>query len=331
MVANVETMAYAGQVPWHGLGQQVDPSVDVDTMLVASGLDWKVLKKPMFHKMDDGELSGVPDFYALVRDKDNKSLGVCGKEYVPTQNKQALEFFRRWTEAGHMRLETAGALDGGRQMWALAKIEDTFSLFKEDKVDGYLLLSSPHIWGKSLVVKFTPIRVVCQNTLTMAMNSGGESFRMPHRYEFGTEMMKTAEEALGIARDKLGIFKRQAEVMATAKCDAQAYYRFLMKLFSPADFKQLDKNDELTIADLNRNAYQVAAVLNNQPGARMKSSDGTWWGALNSLTYWVDHQSGRERDTALMAAWFGSKAKLKEQALELAFAAANDRDVLMVA
>jgi phage/plasmid-like protein (TIGR03299 family) len=332
MVANVETMAYAGQVPWHGLGNQVSEAITTDDMLDAAGLNWRVQKKPMF--FNDAEMNNKPvdDYYALVRDTDNKSLGVCGKDYTPAQNKSTLDFFKKWCTAGHMSLETAGSLDGGRQVWALAKIKDSFSLFKEDPVQGYLLLNSPHVWGKSLIIKFTPIRVVCQNTLMMAMrDSSGQSFRMPHRYEFGTEMMKTAEEALGISIDMMAAFKKQAEVLAKTKCDAQAYYRYLTKLFAPADFKQLAEEDTLSIADLNRNAYQVATYLNTQPGHTLKSSSGTWWGALNSLTYWVDHKSGRERDTALTAAWFGTKAKLKESALELAVSAANDPKILMTA
>lgn len=334
MVAAVETMAYVGQVPWHGLGNQIVEAPDVETMLVQAGLDWQVLKKQMKFEDKDHVLHPVEDYYALVRDTDNKSLGICGSEYIPTQNKQAMDFFKKWTEAGHMQLETAGALDGGRRVWALAKIKDSFSLFKEDPVSGYLLLSSPHIWGKSLLVKFTPIRVVCQNTLTMALNTeSGETFRMPHRYEFGADMMRTAEEALGIASDKLKAFEAQAKLLAKTKCDAQMYYRYLMKLFDPKALQLLAEEDQLTVADLNRNAYNVSTYLHTQPGHDMKSSNGTWWGALNSLTYWVDHKSGRtsNRDTALTAAWFGAKATLKEKALALAVDAANDPRILLVA
>lgn len=316
MAHNLESMAYVGKVPWHGLGYPLENAVSPEEMLIAAQLDWQVKKEKMYYGHANN-LKQVEDYYALVRDSDDKSLGICGKDYIPTQNKSALAFFKKWTEAGHMELETAGSLDGGRQVWALAKLNESFSLCTEDKVEGYLLLSSPHIWGKSLIVKFTPTRVVCQNTLMMAMSEGGQKFAMPHRMEFDGSVMRTAEEALGISVDKLKAFQATAELLAETKCSSQQYFHFLQKLFNPKD-DAVDPEGILTIGDLSRNAYSVALALNSQPGAHMKSAEGTFWGALNSLTYWVDHQSGNARDTALTSAWFGAKARLKEQGLALA-------------
>lgn len=319
MPAAVETMAYAGNVPWHGLGNTVDPDTSPEDMLVAAGLDWHVLKQKMYSEVGEAKIL-VPDHFSLIRDRDQSVLGICGRDYIPTQNAKIMEFFQRWTKAGGMKLETAGSLYHGRWIWALAKLPTDFTLAGGDVVNGYLLLSSPHIWGKALQIRFTTIRVVCMNTLMMALGGRGSQgeFRMPHRMEFSSDVMRTAEEALGMAGDQMQVFSDSAKLLAKVKCDAQDYYKYLTQLFGSKKDLEETEGTVLTIADLKRNAYDVAAYGQNSPGRKLKSADGTWWGAVNDVTYWVDHKSGRDRDTALNAAWFGSKAKLKEQAFDLA-------------
>src|SRR5690348_7269280 len=156
MPADVETMAYrnenAASRPWHGLGNAIDHDATPEEMLTASELDWTVSKRPLFapaakpsatETPNLDNLMSVPDYFALVRDSDNKVFGPCGKEYVPTQNRQAFDFFKKFTQVGHMRMETAGSLQGGRQVWVLAKIPKTITLPGGDLVEGYLLMSSP--------------------------------------------------------------------------------------------------------------------------------------------------------------------------------------------
>jgi phage/plasmid-like protein (TIGR03299 family) len=316
MVAAVETMAYRGEVPWHGLGNFIEHDATPEEMLVAAGLDWKVQKVGMQTVTN----LKVPEHFALVRDVDNAVFGVCGRDYTPTQNKQILQFFKKWVERGHMKLETAGALMGGRYVWAMANIGQDFVLADGDRVSGYLLLANPHIWGKSLTGNFCMTRVVCWNTINIAWKEGGQygKFRMPHRIEFDESVFKDAEKALGLSLEAMDSAKQVATLLSEQECKAQEYFRFLKAVFEPATLKELQPEDQISYADLGRTAYNVSQTLNTQPGGKMKSAQGTWWGALNSVTYWVDHESGRERDSGLTAAWFGTKAKLKTKAMDLA-------------
>ena len=216
MAHAVETMAYAGEVPWHGLGVKVEDNLTPDEMLVAAGLDWTVSKRHLFTHSEPSvdnskEVIPVNDYYVLVRDSDNKTFGPCGPKFVPSQNADAFKFFEKFTSVGDMSMDTAGALKGGEQVWGLAKINDGFTLPGDDRVLGYLLVSVSHKWGKANEIRFTPIRVVCNNTLTYALaDKTRPSFKMPHLTALDADVFKSAEEALGIAGDRMKDFKESA-------------------------------------------------------------------------------------------------------------------------
>jgi phage/plasmid-like protein (TIGR03299 family) len=318
MAHKVETMAYANQVPWHGLGNAVNDDLTPMEMLKAASLDWSVSKREL-HTV----IGSIPlvDHYGLVRSSDDKVLGICGKDYIPTQNEQAFEFFERFTKAGQMNMETAGSLDGGRHVWALAKLNRGFTLGGVDRVEGYLLLSSPHIWGKSLTAMFTEIRVVCNNTLTCALNSGGERFRMPHTKAFTAEVQQSAATALGLSIDILRRHEDEARVMSSAPAESELVTQFFMELFAKKT------HDELFAAGANhgdwlnqspRTVTRLRELYHLSPGSDLKTANGTWWGAFNSVTRFVDHEMGRDRDTSLTSAWFGPRAALKQKARTLA-------------
>ena len=211
MAHQVETMAWANQVPWHGLGVEVGDDLTPLQMQEAAGLDWTVSKRPSYtldapEWGDDVGLIQAENTFHIVRDSDNRVLSHCGRDYIPVQNKDIFEFFKRFTEAGHMKMETAGSLKDGGEIWGLAKISEDFELAGEDHIKGYLLIHQPHVVGKSMTIKLTPIRVVCNNTLTFALGEKGTaSFRMPHVKEFGVDVMEAAEEALGLSAQKLSL------------------------------------------------------------------------------------------------------------------------------
>ena len=355
MPADVETMAYAmkdrADVPWHGLGNSIDPGATPKEMMVASGLDWTVSKRPLWTDVSPAMVSDViyvpgsnslmrvPDYFALVRDSDCKILGPAGKEYIPTQNAQAFDFFKKFCDAGRMQMETAGSLQGGKQVWVLAKLGKQFTLPGGDEVGGYLLFSSPHYWGKSLLIKFTAIRVVCANTLAMAMSesSHGKGFRMPHVRAFDAEVAREAEITLSIASEMLESFEATATKLAATKVDADVVVRYVADIFQPeeivaqlgksfyslADVKQAELlmdpgSPKVDAGQFKRSAYDVLTAVNRQPGADLESARGTLWGSFNAVTYWADHVAGRDRDNALYASWFGPKAVVKAQALKRA-------------
>lgn len=310
MAHRIETMAYAGATPWHGLGVPVDADIDVDDMLVRAGLDWSVDKVPLHIHRRGGE-QAVPGHYALVRNSDDSVLSVVGSTYEPVQNRDALEFFREFCDAGDMTLETAGSLSGGRRVWALASIRDGFRLVGGDEVSGYLLLTNPHTRNEALVAQFTPVRVVCQNTLAMALRGGGSGvFRHRHMAAFDPER---ARQALGLARVQLAEFHEAATFLAGKRYDRDTVTRFFAATFEPwrAD------NDDTPVTELARlpRVAQALDALETQPGADTRAAAGTWWGAVNAVTFLADHRLGRSAATRLASAWYGEARQFKLRAL----------------
>lgn len=332
MAHNVETMAYAGQVPWHGLGFAVADNLTVKQMLKAAKLDWTVSKRQLSFPGANGKPVDYPDWFSLTRDSDNRPLTMVGKKYKPVQNAQAMEFFREFCEAGKMKLVTAGSLYGGRYVWALAEVNhghgefDVKSGKTKDHMKSYVLLMSPHVAGKSLLIKFTSVRVVCWNTLCMAL--GGvpgtkqdkSAFRMPHTLHFDDKMQQKAKEALGLAQVQADAVREAAQFLASHKArkdDVDAYFGDVLN-YAPSQRKQVAGSERVP-----RMLPMFQDALERAPGANLNTAKGTWWGALNAVTYVIDHEFGNTRDTALRSAWFGPAATMKREALRFALERAS--------
>lgn len=330
MAHEIETMAYANEVPWHGLGQPVDGNMTPEQMLVAAGLDWTVTKRPAYTIAEpfawnlyepNTKLIHVPDSHFIVRDSDNAVLSHAGDGYVPFQNEQVMRFFKKFTEAGHMTMETAGSLKKGKEIWGLARITSTFRLAGDDEVKGYLLLNNSHQVGKAMTVMFTPVRVVCNNTLTQALSMEGNRFRVPHVTMFDDEVVRAAEEALGISSQQMERFKEQAQFLSNKRAKAFDVDAWIAELLQPQTLIERGKaanQDSLPPLheEFKRNATAVRDAVSMSPGAELPSARGTWWGALNGLTYVVDHQKRSfDSGNSLHSAWFGNGANLKRRAL----------------
>lgn len=324
----VETMAYRGEVPWHGLGVYLKAKASPDEIRKSASLDWGVAKRKMFYYpkgSNSGKPIEVPEKFALVRDTDDRLLSVVGSTYKPVQNEIALDFFTKFVRAGKMEMETAGSLQNGQYIWGLARLGADFKLAKGDEVRGYLLLCSPHVLGKAMIIQFTPIRVVCWNTLNFALGAGlkgnGSAFRMPHSMTFTDAVKERAEVALGLGERQMSEFEQAAKLLARKRAkdaDVKQYFCNVLE-FDPKKAKSKKKDGEarepLMLPKFER-------ALEASPGARLGTAAGTWWGALNAVTYVVDHEIGRERSSALRTAWLGGKAILKRRAVDLALRAA---------
>ena len=336
MAHQVETMAWANDEPWHGLGVEVPATLTPLEMQEAASLDWTVSKRPSYtidapEWSEDVGLIQADKTFHIVRDSDNQILSHCGKDYIPIQNDDVFKFFKRFTEAGHMTMETAGSLKNGGEIWGLAKISEDFELVGEDQIKGYLLINQPHIVGRSMIIKLTPIRVVCNNTLTFALGSAGASFRIPHVKAFGDEAIRAAEEALGLSGERMAEFKEAATFLTKKKAKHSDFLEYVGEVYQPTMIADYRRDQELKaqgklIGELpplveNFNKYPNLAVeaLKHAPGASLKSSRGTWWGALNAITYVEDHLHESEiPGNTLHSAWFGAAANRKSRALDLA-------------
>jgi len=315
MAHAVESMAYAGEVPWHGLGVPVSNDLTPAQMQEKAGLDWTVQKE----ELTTASGAVVKGKQALVRSSDNAVLDVVGDGWNPVQNSEAFEFFSEYVLAGDMEMHTAGSLKDGQMVWALAKVKDTFDILGGDQVDSYLLFSNPHQYGKSIDVRFTPIRVVCNNTLTLSLGQKvANSVSLNHRTAFNPDSVK---EMLGIASEKFATYKETAQFLSSKRFTVDSLVQYYSEVF-PRTYQGKKEVTVQSIEDLTTNAKKAYEVLETQPGAEF--GEGTWWQALNSVTYLTDHKMGREADTRLTSAWFGAnqsrKVKAVEKAVEYALA-----------
>ena len=310
IVDDVAQIAYAGETPWHGLGTKVSDDLSPQEMLKAAGLNWEVTKVPLFAEVKNKKIKTGAE--ALIRSIDNKVLTIVTDTWNPCQNEEAFDFFNDFVTAGDMQMHTAGSLKGGSHVWALAKIKDSFELFGGDKIEGFLLFSNPHQFGKSIDVRFTPIRVVCNNTLTLSLNGKNDRMvRVNHRREFDAEQVKNT---LGIASTKLTKYKEMAAFLGSKRYKDTDILSYFNQVFpKTSDKKDEASNDNALHSRAARLAY---AALETQPGADY--APGSWWNAYNAVTFLTDHELGRSTDTRLYSSWFGVNQAKKVNALNLA-------------
>lgn len=311
MINGQAQMAYAGDVPWHGLGTKVSNDLTPNQMMVKAGLDWSVDKVPTYAKVGDVEVETGQE--ALIRSSDNKVLTQVGKNWHPVQNEEAFEFFSEYCLEGSMEMHTAGSLKGGKMVWGLAKVKGEFEAVKGDPVEQFFLFSNPHEYGKSIDIRFTPIRVVCNNTLSMALASvKNTGVKLSHRKVFDPEMVK---EHMGIADEKFAQYKEVAQYLASKNFSAESLIQYYNEVF-PRTYKGKEEVVVKGFNDLTSNGQKAFEFLETQPGAEF--GKGTWWQALNSVTYLTDHEMGREVDSRLASAWFGANQTRKIKAVEKA-------------
>lgn len=309
MINGEAQMSYAGDVPWHGLGVKVSNDLTPEQMLKAAGLNWTVDPVELFAEVGDKRLA--TGHRALVRSTDQRVLDVITDYWNPVQNQEAFEFFNDFVGAGEMEMHTAGSLKDGKIVWALAKVKESFELFNgRDQVDAYLHFTNPHSYGQSIDVRFTPIRVVCNNTLTLSLNMKSKNMvKVSHRREFDADMVK---EALGVAKHKLDQYKEMAQFLSKKRYNDENVVDYFKRVFPVLT----TKTDSEKV--LSKSAERALDIIkyDSQPGAEF--GKGTWWEAFNAVTYMTDHEIGRSADTRLTSAWYGANKNLKTKALETA-------------
>ena len=314
---NVETMAYSGECPWHGLGNPVSNDLSTYEMMVAAGCDWTVSKHPMYMDIG-GEKVAIEDRVGLIRDNDNSVLDIVGEGWEPTQNEEAFDTFKEFIEKGNMEMHTAGSLQGGKIVWVMAKVKSDFTLFGGDRVEQHLLFTNPHKFGMNRDVRFTPTRVVCNNTLAMALNGKVNSvFKSSHRVKFNPDLMK---ETLGITEKKMDDYKEMASFLGSKAYDMESVMEFFNNVFPSLAVRTEKKKagDENLVVEGkdSRNATQCKYLLESQPGVEF--APGSWWQAFNAVTFLTDHIQGRTSDARVYNAWYGQNQTLKLKAAKMA-------------
>lgn len=303
MSHEIETMAWAHEVPWHGLGHQVAGNLSPAEMLTAAELDWTVSLREL--QTTDG--IKVDGSYALVRDKDNRVFDVVGNRWNPVQNADAFQFFNKICEAGGATMETAGSLFGGRMVWGLARLGQDFKLPGNDVVRGYLLFASPHQHGKATLARVTNIRVVCANTMAIALSGQAQwERRFSHVKEFDPAL---AAETVGIAKAQVGEFEKNVRMLKKLKITTDAAIRILAPVYQPVEKTEVPVDELLQdYGKLNPTMKALLECNTSAPGA----DPTTGWGLLNAVTFYHDHAQRRDQDNRLSSAWFGKSASRKE-------------------
>lgn len=314
MSHEVETMAYANETPWHGLGRKVSNDLTPEQMMKSAGVDWRVIECPTV-AIHEGQ--HIPTGQkALVRSDTGAILSNVGEDWNTVQNIDAFAFFNEYVLAGDMDMHTAGSLKGGQIVWALAQIKESFDIFGGDQVDAYLLFSNPHQYGKSIDVRFTPIRVVCNNTLTLSLSTASKrAVRVSHASAFDAELVK---ETLGIAHEKFAEYKEMAEFLGSKRYSIDNLVKYYKEVFPHTTVKKGVENiGEVVKEDITtNNAKKCLELVDSQPGAEF--APGTWWNAFNSVTLVTDHLQGRNPENRLHSQWYGKNQILKTKAVRKA-------------
>ena len=335
MVAAVETMAWTGQVPWHGEGLEVAPDLTPHEMMKAAKLDWTVSKRPIYttHKPtneypikqdEDGnnyyadlEMLNNPDRFALMRDSDNTWLGTCSGDYQVIQNERIFDFFQKFSKHANISMETAGSLRGGKDIFGLAKLNDSFALPGGDEINGFVLFRQPHEPGYAMSIQDTEVRVVCSNTLQLALREKTAfKYSMSHRTEFNEVREDEALKTMGAVYKRRAEFKEAAEFLAKKKAKDEEVIKFISKLYQPKIFEDYNPAEGPIQDHFSPTAKKVYEALATAPGADTKSAKGTWWGALNAVTFMEDHQ--RDGENKVYNAMFGASSVRKTNAMNLA-------------
>jgi len=329
---NHGNMAYVGEEPWHGLGKRVPANVSAEEMIKAAGLDWLVEKRPARGAamvwarnpdlMEPGAVVGPQDEvkysrYELVRppyrgQPHETVLGIVSDRYEPLQNKDAFAFFDPIVDQQRASFETAGALSDGERIWVMARMPGDIDVARGDTCNKYLLLSNTHTGQGSVIVKFTAIRVVCQNTLMMSLEDGQTAYRVRHSKKM-TDRLQEVAKLIAAANEVYATAAKLFKAMAAKKLEETAFDKYLNLIF-PKTPQQKKKGLEPERWTHIRKLFHTHEDL-QLPGVR-----GTLWSAYNAITYFEDHKRvDRESAAArLDRVWFGGGAETKYKALDKA-------------
>ena len=311
----VETMAYVGQKPWHGLGNKLARRQPIEVWKQQAGMDWTIFQTPVRYMTEQagslGSIMTFEDQKVLYRSDTKVPLSVVSGRYQIVQPKAVLEFYRDLTEVAGFELETAGVLKGGKKFWALARTGKTATLKGNDEVKGYILLATSCDGTLATTATPTTVRVVCNNTLSVALNGTTSAIKVPHSTSFDAQLVK---RQLGIAVSHWDSFMYSMKMLSERKVKSHESMNYFLKVLCQTD-GHANPADGL----MNERALKKVQSLYEGAGrgAELSAAQGTAWGLLCAVTEFVDHEKrARNAEYRLDSAWFGSGAGLKQRALD---------------
>jgi phage/plasmid-like protein (TIGR03299 family) len=256
-----------------------------------------------------GSIHAFPEQRVLYRSDTKEALSVVSSRYQVVQPCEILGFYRDLTEVGGFELETAGVLKDGKKLWALARTGQSVTLKGKDSVNGYLLLATACDGTLATTAQFTSVRVVCNNTLQIALGDSEGAIKVPHRLQFDAQSVK---RQLGIAISSWDGFMARTRALADRKVSdtvAESFFRRVLTYPAGGPNAPAPATNDRAIKAVHE------LYAGRGKGATLPSASGTAWGLVNSVTEFVDHQRrARSDDHRRDAAWFGVGATLKQKA-----------------
>jgi phage/plasmid-like protein (TIGR03299 family) len=318
-------MMFVGETPWHKLGTRLDsPPKTAKEVIAAANLDWGVIKQPVY-AFDGGTGCAVPGYYATVRadlwcKPECEPFGLVGEDYKVLQNREAFSFFDPIIETGQVAYETAGALGNGERVWLLAKVKGDIVIKGKDTVQRYLLLSNGHNGRTALKIKFTPVRVVCQNTLCMALARGRDVLSSHHGGGMDRRI-ETAQEAVGVILKQYDSLAQHYTRFAEVQVGSFRLGQYLNEVFPTPKRRpnQRDRSYQETIARINHLRQTSARLFESGKGTDLTAIRGTLWAAYNGVTELVDHHLAYANAAKRMeSVCFGEGERIKQVAFDVA-------------
>jgi phage/plasmid-like protein (TIGR03299 family) len=333
-------MAYVGQTPWHGLGNQLSQNQPIEVWAKQAGMDWRIESSNVSYMAQNSRGQSIIMPYeeqrVLYRSDTHAPLSVVSQRYQEVQPMEILEFYRGLTEQSGFELETAGVLKGGKKFWALARTGQTSALNGKDVSNGYILLATACDGTLATTAQFTNIRVVCNNTLAIALRGQSSSagvVKVPHSTKFDAEKVK---QQLGISVRAWDEHMYEMKQLTQRKVNQQEAKAYFNAVFNNSTMSVSDPEEN--IIQFYRNVAQQVQEKKPEPngrainkalemfngqgrGAELSSAKDTAYGLLCSITEFVDHERRAiSTDHRLDSAWFGAGASVKQRGLEQALA-----------
>lgn len=314
IIGGKASMAFAGKLPWHGLGTQLEEAdlYDWPKTQIKAGLDWEAELVPLVTSDTGDEVA----HRAVRRKTDGRILGVVGHKYTILQNADAFRWFTPFLEAKEAALHTAGSLRQGSRIWVLAKLNRSpLVIAQGDEIEKYLLLSHSHDGSLAVRCGFVPCRVVCANTLAMAHNSDASKLiRIKHTKDVH-QNLAAIREVINVANQEFEATAEQYKLLARKsinQADLRSYVKKVLKVQDSQDAGTRMKN----IID------EIVGLAEAGRGNDLPSVRGTYWTAYNGVSEWLTYNRGHTQDSRLNSLWFGDGAAMNRQALETALAMA---------
>ncbi|MDP2663459.1 MAG: DUF932 domain-containing protein [Dehalococcoidia bacterium] len=283
MPAAVESMFSVREVPWHGLGTIVQDAPDSERALILAGLAWGVEKRPLYVQHDNQPIL-VPGYVANVRATDGRTLGIVGGRYTVLQNREAFQFMDGLLGDG-ARYETAGALQEGKRVWMLARLPEVYRA-ADDDTTAYVLVSNSHDGSGAVRAAIVPVRVVCQNTLNLALARAKRSWTCRHVGSVQDKLTE-AQRTLGLARDYMKELTNAADVLAAMKVSRSDWDQMVKELIpapegddiKPAVMQRVEERQELL-----RGRILVSDLANYRVGGQY-----TGYGVVGAVSDFITH------------------------------------------